>query len=208
MGLFSKKENEPKVLPPDSLPVISDADLADAERIMNQWDACMGNSDAMWDCFELIGHRGGYKGGQATLMETMNGRDTKAVLQRPWRWWNEATRAANSRGRDTLAGRIFLFTHLFVTQFAPKMNAGNELDTGLVRPADQHYKDIAALAVDSMAKLDRSFLIHDTATGRVDVASAIEMAEQVSGVTAPSSSAPEAPRTPPVTNDGSQWNAL
>jgi hypothetical protein len=207
VGLFSKR-NEPKILPPEPLPVISDSDLADAKRIMDQWDASMGNSDAMWNCMEIIGRRGGYKGDQATLMETMDGRDTTEVLNRPWRWWNEAARAANSRGQDELAGRIFLFTYLFVTQFAPKMNVGNELETGLVHPQEHLYRDIAALAADSMSKLESGYLIHDTATGKVDVFHAIKMAEQVCGVTAPVRPASGMPATPPVTTDGSQWNSL
>jgi hypothetical protein len=207
MGLFSKK-NEPKVLPPEPLPVISDSDLADAKRIMDQWDACMGNSDAMWNCMETIGRRGGYKGDQATLMETINGRDTVEVLNRPWRWWNEAARAANTRGHDELAGRIFLFTYLFVSQFAPQMKVGNELETGLVRPQEHLYKDIAALAVNSMSKLESGYLIHDTATGKVDVFSAIKLAEQVSGVAPPAQPTSGMPAAPPVTNDGSQWNSL
>jgi hypothetical protein len=208
MGLFSRKKNDPQPLVPEPLPVISDGDLADAERIMGQWDASMGNSDAMWDCMELIARRGGFRGAEASLRETGSGRDTNDVLQRPWRWWNEAARAANSRGRDALTGRIFLFTHLFATQFAPKMDAMSQLDTGLVTPPGQHYRDIAALALDSLVKLDPGFLIHDTATGRVDVASAIGMAEQVSGARAPSSVTGPSPTTPPVSGDGGQWNAL
>lgn len=185
MGLFSKR-NEPKVLPPpEPLLVISESDLADAERIMNQWDASMGNSNAVWDCLEIIGRRGGYRGGQATLIEAARGRDPKEVLQRPWRWWNEAARAANSGGRDALVGRVFLFTHMFVTQLSHQMKPGNSLDTGLEKPADQHYKDIAALAVDSMSRLDPNFLIHNTATGNVDVSSAIRMASEVCGFAAP-----------------------
>jgi hypothetical protein len=70
----------------------------------------------------------------------------------------------------------------------------------MVMPDDKHYRDIATLAVDSMAKLDRNSLIHDTATGKVDVASAITLAEQVSGLTAP---APAAERPSP-----DEWNTL
>lgn len=208
MGLFSKKQNAPTVLPPEPLPVISDTDLADAERIMNRWDASMGNSDAMWDCLEAIGRRGGYRGAEGMLHESLNGRDITEILQRPWRWWNEAARAANSRGQDALVGRIFLFAYLYVNQLAPTMKGGNELSTGVVKPAENLYKDIAALAVDSLAKHDRSLLIHNTATGRVDVASAIGMAEQASGVTAPPSTPSESSATPLNSTDGSQWNTL
>jgi hypothetical protein len=208
MGLFSKKKNEPSILPPEPLPVISGSDLADAKQIMDQWDASMGNSDAMWDCMGIIGRRGGYRGDQATLMETMNGRHATEVLNRPWRWWNEAARAANYRGQDELAGRIFMFTHLFVTQFAPKMNVGNEFETGLVKPQARLYKDIAALAVDSLSKLAPESLIHNTATGKVDVVHAIQMAEQVSGVKASAQPSADLPATHSTTDDGSQWNSL
>jgi hypothetical protein len=206
MGLFSKK-NEPKVLPPEPTPIISDSDLADAKQIMDQWDGSMGNSDAMWNCLEIIGRRGGYKGGQATMLESMNGNTTE-VLNRPWRWWHETARAANNRGQNELAGRIFLFTHLFVTQFAPKMNLGNELETGLVKPQDYIYKNIAALAVDSMSKLEPGYLIHDTATGKVDVFNAIKLAEQVSGVTAPVQPASGLPTMQPGADESTQWNTL
>jgi len=206
MGLFSQNKNEPKVLPPESLPVISENDLADANRIMDQWDASMGNSNAMWDCLEIIGRRGGYRGDKATLMETMDGRDANEVLNRPWRWWREAARAASSRGQHELAGRIFLFTYLFVTQFAPNMKLANELETGLVHPQGHLYQDIAVIAVDSMSKLEPGYIIHNTATGTVDVSSAIKLAEQVSGVVAPVRQVSDLP-TPPV-SDGSQWNPI
>lgn len=205
MGLFSKKTAAPKTLPPEPPPTISDSDLADAERIMDRWDASMGNSNAMWDCLEAIGRRGGFRGAEANLMEVMDGRDSTWVVNRPWRWWNQAAHVASTRGMDTLVGRIFLFTHFYLTELAPKMNYANEMDTGLVRPAEGIYKDIAGLAVYSLARLDPYYLIHDTATGKVDVFNAIKMAEQVSGVTAPR---PAASPTQPMTDDGSQWNTL
>jgi hypothetical protein len=140
-------------------------------------------------------------------METVSGRDTVDVLNRPWRWWNEAARAANSRGQDELTGRIFLFTHLFVSHLAPKMNVGSELETGLGKPQEHLYKDIAVLTVDSMSKLDPNVLIHNTATGKVDVTNVILMAREVSGVSSPAGPVPESQVTP-TTTDGSQWNTL
>lgn len=207
MALFSKGQNPPTILPPEPLPVISDTDLADAERLMDRWDASLGDSDAMWNCLEAIGRRGGYGGAESMLRESMNGRDVPDILQRSWRWWNEAARAANGRGQDALVGRIFLFAYLYVNRLAPTIKGGRELNTGVVVPAEQLYKSIASLAVDSLAKLDRSLLIHNTATGRVDVASAIGMAEQVSGVTAPRSTSSEASETP-LTSIDTQWNKL
>lgn len=215
MGLFSKKQPEPKVVAPEPLPVISDNDLAEATRIMDQWDANLDHSDAMWNTLIVVGRRGGYKGGDATLFEMMDaqktGSDTKAIHQRPWRWWNEAARAANSRGDHILPGRIFLFIHMFVQQIQPHANLGNELENGLAKPDEQYYKDIAALAVDSLSKLDPACLIHDTATGKVDVAAAIGMAAGVAGISAPTPQAAPAPETtaaPPVADDGSPWNTL
>jgi hypothetical protein len=203
MGLFKKKEPVAPPLPP--VPVISDSDLIHAERLMDQWDASMGRSDAMWNCLEAIGQRGGYQGMQAVLDQTIKGYEAGEVLQRPWRWWNEATRAANSRGRHTLAGRIFLFTHMYATQLRPQMPAGNVMETGLETPRDDTYRDIATLAIASMSTLDPSFLIHDTATGKVDVHSALRMAREASGDAADSYRAGTAAEPSP---DGGQWNSL
>ena len=210
MGLFSKK-NEPKIVPPEPLPIISESGLAEAKQIMDQWDASIGNSNAMWDTLITIGRRGGYKGAQATLFETYAvqsaGGDTGAIYQRPWRWWNEAARAANTRGDHMLPGRIFLFIHFFVQNIQPHVNVGDELENGLSQPEAQYYKDIARLAVDSMLQLDPHFLIHDTATGKVDVANAIRMASKVSGV--PTTDGPAARGGRPASpDDGNEWNTL
>jgi len=188
MGLFKKDKPQPRSSQPEMPPRLSDADLADAERLMDRWDAGLGTSDATWDCLELIARRGGFHGPQATLMEIMDGKDSSDVTQRPWRWWNEAARLANATGHHQLAGRIFLFSHLFVTQTVGGMRAGDMLETGLETPATATYRQIAATAVESLAQLPAHFLIHDTATGKVDVANALRMAEEVSGVAAPSRS--------------------
>jgi hypothetical protein len=185
MALFGKKEKSlPKAFQPEMPPSLSDADLAEASRLMDQWDASVGNSNATWNCIELIARRGGFKGSQAALMEVMDGKNGADVTQRPWRWWNEATRLAHISGNDVLAGRIFLFTHLFSSQIAQNMRPMDMMETGLERPAGDTYKSIAAIAVASLARVSPNLMIHDTATGKVDAAGALRMAEDVSGIIA------------------------
>lgn len=196
MGLFDRKSKPlPKSFPPEMPPSLSEADLADASRLMDQWDASLGNSDATWNCIEAIARRGGFKGSQAALMEVMDGKEASDVSQRPWRWWNEATRLAQANGNDLLTGRIFLFTHLFVINIVKNMRPIDMMETGLETPKDETYRSIAGIALGSLARLSPGLMIHNTATGRVDVASALRMAEQVSGVTAPRVDAPQ-PQAP------------
>jgi hypothetical protein len=193
MGLFDKKSKPlPKSFPPETPPSLSETDLADASRLMDQWDASLGNSDATWNCIEAVAGRGGFKGSEAALMEIMDGKEASDVSQRPWRWWNEATRLAHANGNDLLAGRIFLFTHLFVINIVKNMRPIDMMETGLEAPKDETYRSIAGIAVGSLARLSPDFMIHNTATGKVDVASALRMAEQVSGVTAHPVDAPQA----------------
>ena len=78
-----------------------------------------------------------------------------------------------------LAGRVFLFAYLFVNKMLPTMNAATQLDAGLGHPGQGTYESIARSAGDSLSHLPPGMLIHDTATGRVDVASALEMARSV-----------------------------
>lgn len=51
-------------------------------------------------------------------------------------------------------------------------------------PEKLPYKATAIAAVESLSHLDSNSLIHNTATGQVDVANALRMAEEVSGVVA------------------------
>jgi hypothetical protein len=186
MPLFGRKKiPPPKSIAADSPAAPSEADLADAARLMDRWDAALGNSNAIWSCIEAIARRGGFRGAEATLMEVMDGENASDVSQRPWRWWNEAARLAQAAGDDVLAGRIFLFTHLFATQTVPNMRPIDMMDTGLEQPWSDTYQSIARTAVASLARLAPDFLIHDTATGKMDVASALRLAEAVSGITEP-----------------------
>jgi hypothetical protein len=180
MGLFSRKSTPlPPSYTPEAPPSVSPADLADASALMDSWDRCMGNSDAMWDCIEMIARRGGFKGPEAALREVMDGKPTSDVTGRPWRWWTEASRVAGATGDHALAGRIFLFTHLFTTQLVDRMLPVHQMETGLGRPDHASYRAIATQATVSLAQLPPGQLIHDTATGKVDVGSAREMAESV-----------------------------
>ncbi|MHB1432655.1 MAG: hypothetical protein ACYCVZ_11135 [Streptosporangiaceae bacterium] len=152
---------------------------------MDLWDASLGSSDAVWNCIESIARQGGFRGGEATLREVVDGRSVEDVTNRPWRWWTEACRLAEATGNDILAGRIFLFAYLFLSQMVGKMRAVDMMETGLGQPTDASYQEIAGYAVASLARLAPDVLIHDSGTGRVDVANALRMAEEVAGTTAP-----------------------
>lgn len=204
MGMFIRKKPEPAAPPPVPQPSVSGSDLDSAEQVLDRWDRSMGDNNRMWDCLEFFARQGGYRGPEWVISELQRGFKSEEVTKRPWRWWDEAARTANGSGRHMLVGRIFLFTHLFATQIAPNMDARSMFSTGLVPPPEVVYKDIATLAVDSLSHLNGAALIHDTATGQVDVASAMLMACEVSGVEAPQQSAPPGP--PPIVSDGSQWN--
>lgn len=186
MARFGRKRNSsgdvPQAEPP---PEVSEADLGDASRLMDLWDASLGNSDAVWNCIESIARRGGFQGGEATLREIVDGRTVEDVTNRPWRWWAQACRLANATGNDILAGRIFLFAYLFLTQMADKMRAVDMMETGLGQPTDDSYQEIAGYAAASLARLSPDVLIHDSSTGRVDVRNALRMAEHVAGTTGP-----------------------
>lgn len=183
MGLFNRKDKggaagaAAPVLPP----TLSYSDLMAAAQLMDRWDAAMGNSDAMWDCVDAFARLGGFRGLQASLAGEGSAGHSGDVLNRPWRWWAEAASLATASSEYALAGRIFLFTYLFVTQFLPTMNAATQLDTGLANPGQGTYQSIAQSAVDAFCHLPPDMLIHDTATGKVDVAAAQQMAISVVG---------------------------
>lgn len=182
MGLFDRKSRgAAAAAPPELPPTLSYTDLMAASQLMDRWDAAMGNSDAMWDCVDAFARLGGFHGLEALLREGEAGKQTGDVLNRPWRWWAEAANLANASGEYALAGRIFLFTYLFVGQLLPKLNASTQLDAGLGNPGQGTYESIARSAVDSLGYLPPDMLIHDTATGKVDVASAQQMARSVAG---------------------------
>lgn len=214
MGLFGKKVNiEPVPVAPPPPPAISDADLTDASRIMDQWDASLGNSDAIWDCLEVIARRGGFKGQEALMRESVeaaaaaqrrgdhSGGELDEVTQRPWRWWNEATRLAQAGGNNELAGRIYLFAELFKREISPKMRVADMMETGLDPVNADTYRSMATIAVTALATLPRDYLIHDTASGRVNVAEALARAEADSGTTAP-------PASPAANDDPGPFNKL
>ncbi|WP_300578560.1 hypothetical protein [uncultured Nocardioides sp.] len=213
VGFFSKKSDpmsRPTAATTEPLPTVSPADLAAGTQLMDQFDVSLGGgSDAIYTCLEQIATRGGWKGEQATMMEAIQSpNNTAFIQQRPWRYWSEVARLANASGEHDLAGRIFLFAHLYATQMASKMSWQDRASIGLEAPEDSLYKAIAAAAVDSLARLDRGYLIHNTATGKVDVAAAIGMAEAISGVTAPPPAASPASSTAPAADDASPFNQL
>jgi hypothetical protein len=178
MGLFSKKGSGPaSSAASEASPVVSAADLTAAAQLMDLWDSSMGNNDAMYDCQERIARLGGFRGGEAFITELAGGGDAEHVMQRPWRWWAEAARVATASGDDVLTGRIFLFAYLFKSKIAPMIRPADFVDVGLTSPSRTSYQSIAACALDSLGRLAPDYLIHDTATGRVDVATAAELAQ-------------------------------
>ena len=180
MGLFDKKEKSPSVAA-EAPPAISPADITDATATMDRWDRALGNNDAMWSCIEAIARLGGFRGLEAVFDEAAAGGDAQNVVNKPWRWWTAASLAALSAGDNVLPGRIFLFAFLFSNQIVPGINAATQLDTGLSGPDTRSYQYIARQAIQAMEQLAPSMLIHDTRTGKVDVASALTMAYSVTG---------------------------
>jgi len=160
VALFGKKTGPTTPSPVEPSPTVSEAELAAVSELMDEWDAAMGNSDAMYSCLEAIARQGGWKGEDATMMEAIGKGDAAStVIQRPWRWWDEAARKAQAEGNDALVGRIFLFTHMYAQQLAPKMDRQTLASVGLDPPSEDTYKSIAASAVGSLAKLDPNLLI-------------------------------------------------
>lgn len=188
MGLFGKK-GKPPAYASEPPPVVSPADLSNAAVVMDRWDRSMGDNAAMWSCLEAIARLGGFRGMRAALTEVVDGNDAGEVTNRPWRWWTEASRVALESGDSILAAKIFLFAYLFVNKIVPTMNAATQADVGLGHPGDQSYQNIARLAALAMSNLPPSMLIHDTRTGKVDVASALAMAHSVTGSMPPPSGA-------------------
>lgn len=198
MGMFTRKKPAPNPPPPPT-PSIPASDLVAAEKMMDRWDASLGNNDATWDCLDAIARLGGFRGPKWALQQ-----GSSEAMFWWWRWWQEAARLAHDRGQDRLVGRIFLFTHLFAKEMAPKMDAKTMFVTGLTPPPKQVYESIATLAVDSMSRMDPALMIHDTAAGAVCVLDALSMAREVAGLPAQDPQPPGAHT--PIVSDGSQWN--
>jgi hypothetical protein len=180
MSLFDRKSKGAATAgAPELPPTLSFTDLSAASKLMDRWDAAMGNNDATWACIDAVAKLGGFRGLEALLGESGTGRQTEDIVNRPWRWWAEAARLANACGEYALAGRIFLFTYLFVNQMLPTMNAATQLDAGLGFPGQGTYESIARSAADCLTHLPSAMVIHDSTAGRVDVASALAMATSV-----------------------------
>ncbi|SDF57345.1 hypothetical protein SAMN05660485_03649 [Blastococcus fimeti] len=150
MGLFDRRATSS----PSGASGIGAAELAEATELMDRWDAALGDSDAMFACLAQI-------------------------ARRPWAWWAAASRAAGAAGEHALAGRIFLFAHLFTTRLVDRISPEKQRETGLGRPDPDAYRAIAEQAVAALVQLPPELMIHDTATGKVDVAAAWTMAQAV-----------------------------
>lgn len=151
MGLFDRRATPS---PSGEAPGIGAAELAEATALMDRWDGALGDSDAMFACLAQI-------------------------ARRPWEWWVAASRAAGAAGEPALTGRIFLFAHLFTTRLVDRISAEKQREIGLGRPDPDAYRAIAEQAVSSLVQLPPELMIHDTATGKVDVAAAWTMAQAV-----------------------------
>ena len=182
MPLFGKKTApappapQPKI-PPD----ISEADLADASDLIDLWDASLGDSDAVWGCLEVMARRGGYRDAQATYQLVHIGVPSDEAVGLPWRWWAEAGRVAHAHGNYVLAGRIFIFMYLFENQILPNMRTVDQMETGMARPSADSHRDIVRNAIESLEQLPPYELIHNTRTGQVDVAGALNLARSLAG---------------------------
>jgi hypothetical protein len=72
-----------------------------------------------------------------------------------------------------MAGRIFLFMVHFVYGILPHMRIMDQADAGLSHPDRESFTNIACHAVGSLERLPLDYVIQDTATGTVDVATAL-----------------------------------
>lgn len=151
MGLFDQRATPS---PSGEAPSIGAAELADVTALMDRWDAALGDGEAMVACLVQIGRR-------------------------PWEWWTAASLAAGAAGEHALAGRIFLFVHLFTTGLADRIGPEQQREIGLGRPDPDAYRAIAAQAMSSLVQLPPELMIHDTATGKVDAAAAWAFAHAV-----------------------------
>ena len=161
-------------------PDVNAADLEDAADIMSQWDAAIGNSAATWSCLETIAKRGGLDTSQGPgpmYVYLAANEDFEAVSQRPWRWWTEAARVAQTQGDHFLVARIFLFMGLFTISLAPKHSYRSLTEAGLVPPDGPWKRKLTELAISSLGELDPGMTLQDTSAGRVDVALALTMAK-------------------------------
>lgn len=151
MGLFHRRATPS---PSGESPSMGPTERAEATALMDRWDAALGDGDAMFACMAQI-------------------------ARRPWEWWAAASGAAAAAGEHALTGRIFLFAHLFTTRLVDRISPQQQRETGLGRPDPDVYRAIAAQAVSSLVHLPPELMIHDTATGKVDVAAAWTMAQSV-----------------------------
>jgi hypothetical protein len=113
------------------------------------------------------------------MNEVVGGKDIDVALQRPWRWWLQATREAQAHGDDVLVGRIFLFGYVFVNEVVQTMRAPDMLEVGLARPLDELYQQLAVVAVGSLARLPGNAFMVDGGPGSVDAGNALSAARKV-----------------------------
>lgn len=177
MGIFGRKQTP--VSTTDPTLDLRDSDLAAASRVLDQWDRSLGNSDATWDTLEAVARLGGWVGETELITEVSRGMDATYVANRPWRWWAEVAKTASDRGDFVLAGRVFLFMRLFLDQILPNMRAVDQMTTGLGRPDQSTTFAIAFAGANALGQLPPQMIIHDTATGTVDVAAALGLANNL-----------------------------
>ena len=185
MGLFDRKSKATQVPVPELPPTLSAADLANATRLLDRWDASTGNSDAIWECVDEFWRLGGFRSAQRVIMETgPNGKSVDDVLNRPWRWWAEAAALANAQGEYWLTARIFMFAYFIMVNVVPKADLALQLDTGITSPKQGTYERIAASAVQALAQLPEDRIVARAGTDKVIVGVALLLAKSIANPTA------------------------
>ena len=178
MGLFDRKPKAAPAPMPELPPTLSDADLARAARLLDRFEAAMGNSDAIWTCLEDFAKLGGFPGLEWLLGDT-SGRPVGEILDRTWRWWAEAALLANARGEYAIAARVFMFSWLIATELMPKASANAQMDIGLTTPTQGTYQRIVARGAEALAQLPPDQIIINTAVDKIPVASALLLAKSI-----------------------------
>ena len=180
MGLFDRKSKATQAPVPELTPTLTAADLANATRLLDRWDAATGNSNAIWDCVDEFWRLGGFRGSEAVIMETgPGGKSVEDVLNRPWRWWAEAAALANAQGEYWLTARLFMFVYYMMVNIIPSADLGLRLETGISEPKQGTYERIAGSAVEALAQLPDERIVARAGTETVIVGVALLLAKSI-----------------------------
>lgn len=179
MGLFDRKSKAAPVHVPELPPTLSTADLARAGQLIDRWQASAGNSDAIWSCVDDFWRIGGFPGPEAVIRQAVDGKAVDDVLNRPWRWWAEATALAYAQGEYWLAARIFMFAYFIMVNVVPKADLALQMDTGITPPGQGTYQRIAASAAQALAELPQDQVVARAGADTVIAGVALLLAKSV-----------------------------